>query len=180
MGASLWVFGYGSLMWNPGFAHSERQVALLQGYHRSFCMWSIHYRGTVSDPGLVLALDASEAATCHGVAFAVAEGQEAETLAYLRDRELISSAYSEMELLVTLQDGRPVTATGYVVNRDHPQYCQDLGTEEQAAIIARSAGSAGRNDEYLFNTVAHLAELGIRDADLLELAELVRAVTPGR
>lgn len=178
MGETLWVFGYGSLMWNPGFAHSERQVARLQGYHRSFCMWSIHYRGTVADPGLVLALDAAGGASCHGVAFGVAEGQEAETLTYLRERELISSAYSEMQLAVTLQDGRSVTATGYVVNRDHPQYCRGLGIAEQAAIIARSAGSAGRNDAYLFNTVAHLAELGIRDADLLELAERVRATGP--
>ena len=178
MGATLWVFGYGSLMWNPGFAHSDRQVAVLEGYHRSFCMWSIHYRGTVTDPGLVLALDEAEAATCHGVAFAVAGGQEAETLAYLRDRELISSAYREMDLAVTLRDGRAVRAVSYVVNRDHPQYCQDLDPADQAAIIARSAGSAGRNDDYLFNTVAHLAELDISDTHLLTLADLVRAMAP--
>lgn len=179
MGETLWVFGYGSLMWNPGFAHSERQVAVLAGYHRSFCMWSIHYRGTVENPGLVLALDAADGASCHGVAFAVTQEREAETLAYLRERELISQAYREMALDVTLLDGRQVKAVCYVVNRDHAQYCHGLGAEEQASIIAGSAGSAGRNDAYLFNTVAHLAELGIIDDHLLQLADLVRAAAPG-
>lgn len=178
MGATLWVFGYGSLMWNPGFPHSERQVAVLDGYQRSFCMWSIHYRGTVQDPGLVLALDAADGASCHGVAFAVTQEHEAETLAYLRERELISSAYREMALDVTLLDGRRVTAVGYVVNRDHAQYSDGLDAVDQAAIIARSAGSAGRNDAYLFNTVAHLADLGICDDHLERLAGLVRTAAP--
>lgn len=175
MGETLWVFGYGSLMWNPGFACVERQVAVLRGYHRAFCMWSIHYRGTARDPGLVLALDAADGASCHGVAFAVAPEHRADTLAYLRQRELISSAYREMVLEVTLRDGRQVKAVGYVVNRGHAQYSDGLGADEQAAIIARSAGSAGRNDAYLFNTETHLAELGIRDDPLVQLADLVRA-----
>jgi glutathione-specific gamma-glutamylcyclotransferase len=179
MDATLWVFGYGSLMWNPGFAHSERQVAVLEDYHRSFCMWSIHYRGTVENPGLVLALDQAAGARCYGVAFAVDQEQAAQTLDYLRQRELISLAYSERHLPVTLADGRRVTAVSYVVNRDHVQYCHGQSAEEQAAIIARSTGTAGRNDDYLFNTVAHLTELGIIDPDLVTLANLVRAMGTG-
>ncbi len=102
----LWVFGYGSLIWNPGFPVAERQVARMQGWHRSFCMRSIHHRGTVENPGLVLALDRSDKGHCDGVAFRVAEGAEDDTVAALRERELISSAYLEMLLPVDLSIGR--------------------------------------------------------------------------
>ncbi|MEC8794732.1 MAG: gamma-glutamylcyclotransferase, partial [Pseudomonadota bacterium] len=95
MNAPLWVFGYGSLVWNPGFEFSETHVARLKGFHRSFCMRSIHHRGSVEEPGLVLALDAKDGAACEGVAFRVAAGTEEATMAYLRERELVSSAYLE-------------------------------------------------------------------------------------
>ncbi len=88
----LWVFGYGSLIWNPGFPVAERRLARAPGWRRSFCMRSIHHRGTEADPGLVLALDRADGAACDGVAFRVAPGAEAQTLADLRERELISSA----------------------------------------------------------------------------------------
>ena len=176
MADSLWVFGYGSLIWHPGFAFTTRQVARLSGYHRSFCMWSTHYRGTHADPGLVLALDRAEGAHCDGVAFIVPPDNTAATLAYLRERELISSAYCEMRLPVRLADGAEVMAVTYVINRDHPQYAKELSLAEQAAIIARSAGLRGRNDEYLFNTVAHLADLGISDPDMAGLAAEVRRI----
>jgi len=104
----MWVFGYGSLLWNPGFEVAEQAVARLDGWHRSFCMRSIHHRGTVEDPGLVLALDAEVGAHCQGVALKVADGHEARTLDYLRERELVSSAYLEETLPLTLRDGRAV------------------------------------------------------------------------
>jgi len=176
---SLFVFGYGSLMWDPGFAFASRQVARLSGYHRSFCMWSTQYRGTAANPGLVLALDQAGGAGCHGVAFAVAPEMAAATICYLQERELISSAYEEHRLPVCLSNGTMVEALTYVVNRNHPQYCQGLNLAEQAAIIARSSGLRGRNDAYLFNTVAHLAELGISDPDLAALAARVQAIHAG-
>jgi len=92
---TMWVFGYGSLVWNPGFNVAERVIATLPDYHRSFCMRSIHHRGSEEAPGLVLALDAMEGARCHGVALSVAQGEEAQTLDYLRERELVSAAYLE-------------------------------------------------------------------------------------
>ena len=98
MHAPLWVFGYGSLIWNPEFPVAERHIARLHDWHRSFCMWSIHHRGTVADPGLVLALDHAPGGHCDGVAFRVESGQEAATLDALRERELISSAYLEQNL----------------------------------------------------------------------------------
>jgi cation transport protein ChaC len=175
-GDPLWVFGYGSLMWNPGFAVAEQAIARLPGFHRSFCMRSIHHRGTVARPGLVLALDAMPGASCDGVAFRVAPGQEDQTLAYLRERELVSAAYLERVLPVDLADGRQVAAVVFVIDADHAQYCGGLPLEEQARIIAAAHGGRGPNDEYLHNTADHLAALGIADDDLLWLADRVRAL----
>jgi glutathione-specific gamma-glutamylcyclotransferase len=172
---TLWVFGYGSLIWDPGFPVAERRIATLQGWHRSFCMRSIHHRGTVENPGLVLALDRAQGATCTGVAFRVEPGHEAATLFALRERELVSSAYLEMTLPVTTDEG-PLDALAYVIDPDHAQYCH-LSHEEQAQIIANATGGRGRNRDYLWSTAAHLAELGIADPDLEWLAERVRALT---
>lgn len=171
----LWVFGYGSLVWNPGFPIAEQRVAKLFGWHRSFCMRSIHHRGTETDPGLVLALDRAANAFCAGVAFRVAEGAEDTTLATLRERELISAAYLEEWLPLTLEGGEGVTALCYVIDPKHDQYCT-LALEEQAQIIASAIGGRGPNDEYLFNTAAHLAQLGIGDDDLQWLSNRVQAL----
>ena len=172
----LWVFGYGSLIWDPGFPFDQRTRAVLAGYHRSFCMRSIHHRGTVENPGLVLALDAQADASCEGLAFRVAAGAEGDTLAYLRERELISSAYLERRLDIALADGAAAAALAYVVDPDHVQYCGALPLAEQAEVIAGATGGRGPNREYLFNTVDHLTELGIEDPDLVWLAERVREI----
>ena len=173
---TMWVFGYGSLVWNPGFETRERVIATLPGYHRSFCMRSIHHRGTDEQPGLVLALDEADDASCLGVALAVADGQEQATLDYLRERELISSAYLERFLEIRLADGRHVEAVTYVVDPHHVQYCGGLPLSEQAQIIASAVGGRGPNDEYLYNTAAHLGELGIHDPDLDWLSAEVRRI----
>ncbi|MDE3027427.1 MAG: gamma-glutamylcyclotransferase [Paracoccaceae bacterium] len=173
---NLWVFGYGSLIWHPGFEVAERQIARLEGWHRSFCMLSIHHRGTETDPGLVLALDAAPEAACEGVAFRVQPGLEAETLALLRERELISSAYLETHQPVDLRDGRRVEALTFVIDPDHVQYCGGLDLEAQAQRIAHAVGGRGPNCEYLYNTAAHLADLGIEDPDLSYLAARVRTI----
>ena len=172
----MWVFGYGSLIWNPDFPVAERQIARVTDWQRSFCMWSIHHRGSVEAPGLVLALDHVEAAICDGVAFRVTLGQEADTLETLRARELISSAYLEIHLPLVLQDGRKVNALAYVIDPKHEQYCGGLSLAKQAQIIAGAVGGRGPNRDYLFATAEHLAELGIADADLAWLATQVRAM----
>lgn len=172
----MWVFGYGSLMWNPGFPVAERHVARLEGWHRSFCMRSFHYRGTEAAPGLVLALDAAEGANCLGLAFRVSRGAEAVTLEYLRERELISDAYLEARVPVILADQHQIEAVTYVINRDNIQYCGGLPLPDQAKIIARARGQNGPNTEYLFNTVEHLEKLGIDDAELSWLTRKVREI----
>jgi cation transport protein ChaC len=174
---TMWVFAYGSLVWNPGFEAREQVLAILPGYHRSFCMRSVHHRGTQENPGLVLALDAMEGARCRGVALAVAEEEEEAVLAYLRERELISSAYLEKRLGLHLHDGRQVEAVTYVVDPGHVQYCGGLDLEEQARIIAQAVGGRGPNTEYLYNTTAHLQALGIADSDLDWLVGRVRDLT---
>lgn len=171
---TLWVFGYGSLIWDPGFRVAERRIARLDGWHRSFCMRSIHHRGTVENPGLVLALDQKEGAACTGVVFRVEPGQEDATLFALRERELVSSAYLERTLPVTTEAG-PLLALTYVIDPDHVQYCH-LSPEEQAQIIAKATGGRGRNCDYLWSTAAHLADLGIGDPDLEWLAQRVRVL----
>jgi glutathione-specific gamma-glutamylcyclotransferase len=175
LSSSVWVFGYGSLIWEPGFAYSRRALARLEGFRRSFCMRSIHHRGTVAQPGLVLALDEG-AASCEGVAFEIPARIAEESLEYLRARELISAAYLEHSAPVTLSDGAVVQAITYVIDRSHDQYCAGLSLEDQAQIILHAVGGRGPNAEYLFNTAAHLAELGLRDPELDWLAARVRGL----
>lgn len=174
---TMWVFGYGSLLWNPGFEVAESVIGTLPGYARSFCMHSIHHRGTEADPGLVLALDTQPDQACEGVALRVAAGSEAQTLAYLRERELISSAYLEMTLAVDLTDGRKVDALVYVINEEHWQYCGHMPLEEQAQIIAKAVGDKGPNTEYLYNTSDHLKQVGLHDPALEWLSARVKDLT---
>jgi cation transport protein ChaC len=171
----IWVFAYGSLIWQPGFDFVDKRVAVLAGYRRAFCMASILYRGTPEAPGLVLALDRDEAGSCTGVAYRVPPGTAEATLEYLRARELISYAYDEARLSVRLDDGEEVEAVAFVSNRAHPQYRGGLSLDEQAEVIARAEGPRGLNSDYLLNTVESLEALGLHDAELVRLAELVRS-----
>lgn len=172
----LWVFGYGSLLWKPGFDVAEARLAHLAGFRRRFCMWSIHHRGTVEDPGLVLALEEHEGGTCRGMALRVDDAEADGVVDYLRERELVSSAYVETTLPLTLDDGREVAALAYVMDRGHIQYTGDLSLERQAEIIAGAAGGMGPNCEYLWNTAAHMREVGIEDEDVFWLSERVAEI----
>ncbi len=174
---TMWVFGYGSLLWNPGFPVARSERATLHGYARSFCMRSIHHRGTEEEPGLVLALDEQPDARCTGLALAVEAGHEDRTLAELRERELISSAYLERMLDVHLDCGTMVNAVTYVIDAHHVQYCGGLPLEEQAQIIANAVGGRGPNTEYLYNTASHLTEIGLHDPDLEWLSQRVRTIS---
>ena len=171
----FWVFGYGSLMWRPGFDYVERRMARLDGYKRAFSLWSHRYRGTPEDPGLVLGLDWAPGEHCTGMAFRVGPELADATRQYLSDRELVTRSYFETLYPVTLLDcGERVNAICYVLDRSHAQYCGGMALEEQAEIIARSIGPMGRNCEYLHNTVSHLIELGVEDPELVALDRRVR------
>lgn len=169
----FWVFGYGSLIWNPGFAHIETCRALLFGYRRSLCVYSFVHRGTRERPGLVLGLD--RGGSCVGLAFRVPGELRDEVLAYLRERELVTSVYLERSLPVRLQDGATVNAICYVVDRTHEQYAGALDAVEAATIVKGAAGRSGVNGDYVASTLTHLKALGIRDHWLEEVGALIGA-----
>jgi glutathione-specific gamma-glutamylcyclotransferase len=165
----LWVFGYGSLMWRPGFDYVESALAWVHGYHRSLCIFSHVHRGTPERPGLVLGLD--RGGSCQGVAFRVAAKNREATVRYLRERELVTSVYLEKTIGVRFAEGACVDALAYVVDRRHGQYAGRLPYEEMTKLIAEGRGLAGDNPAYVRNTYEHLLQLDIHDA---ELAEVVR------
>ena len=157
----FWVFGYGSLMWNPGFPYEESQTARLAGYRRALCVRSYVHRGTEDRPGLVLGLD--RGGSCKGVAFRVSASNWPDTLGYLRERELVTNVYLERSVRLTLADGRQVASLTYVIDRAHPQYAGAVTVEEAARVVRDAAGRWGPNPVYVANTVSHMRELGIRD-----------------
>jgi cation transport protein ChaC len=164
----FWVFGYGSLMWRPGFAHTETKKARLLGYRRALCVSSHVHRGSPDKPGLVLGLD--RGGSCLGLAFRVPGNLTDEVLAYLRERELVTNVYLEKRLPVRLEDGSSVEALTYVVDRRHIQYTHTVDAEEAARRVSGSIGQSGRNEEYVLNTIQHLNALGIRDRWLESVA----------
>lgn len=165
----FWVFGYGSLMWNPGFPHVERREARIAGYHRAFCIYSTHHRGSHEKPGLVLGLD--RGGTCGGAAFRVAPEDRAAVLRYLRKREQVSGVYREARVHLDLASGggqsaREVAGTAYVVEPKHPSYTGKMSFFEQARLIRAARGLSGPNVEYLVNTWHQLCRAGIRDRNI--------------
>jgi cation transport protein ChaC len=171
----LWVFGYGSLMWRPGFSFVERVPGRMHGFHRSLCVYSNRYRGTPERPGLVLGLDRGGA--CRGIAFRVAARLRDETVAYLREREQVTSVYREAVRSVWIESGerQRVSALVYVVDRGHEQYAGRLSLDEQARLVRQGHGRSGANRDYVISTVSELEQQGYRDSDLHRLAELLRA-----
>ena len=168
----LWIFGYGSLMWRPDFPYVEAILARLHGYHRSLCVWSWVHRGTRHRPGLVMGLD--RGGSCIGRAYRVAAGERSAALEYLHDREMATPVYQPH--LTTLQlAGRPTPGLVFVVDRGHPQYAGKLPSEHAADVVLRGVGQSGANPEYLAAMVAHLDALGIRDAKLAKVYDLVQA-----
>jgi cation transport protein ChaC len=167
-GQDLWVFGYGSLMWRPGFAFRERRGARIRGYHRSLCVLSHVHRGTPDRPGLVLGLD--RGGSCRGVAFRVAERDVLDTIAYLRAREQATSVYLERHVAARLDDGRLVRALAYVVDRAHGQYAGRLPDDRLVGLVRQGIGKSGANPDYVRSTHAHLIEMGVTDPILARLA----------
>lgn len=173
--SELWVFGYGSLLWRPGFAFVEKVPARVTGLHRSLCIYSFVHRGTPERPGLVLGLDRGGA--CRGMAFRVAPEDREATVHYLREREQATSVYLEVLRNVTLvgKPERRVEALTYVVDRGHPQYAGKLSLEERLHLIRQGNGRSGPNRDYVLSTVAELESLGCRDPELHALAERLKA-----
>ena len=168
--ADLWVFGYGSLMWRPGFEFIEQVPARLIGEHRALCVYSFDHRGTPEKPGLVLGLDRGGA--CRGIAFRVAARLRHATIDYLRGREQTTNVYREVMRSVWLENEarQRVSALAYVVDRGHVQYAGRLSPAEQLRFVQQGHGRSGNNRDYVLSTVKSIEAQGFRDAQLHRLA----------
>jgi cation transport protein ChaC len=167
-----WVFGYGSLIWRPGFEYLRAVPALLPGAHRRLCIYSHRHRGTPEQPGLVFGL--VRGGSCRGMAFEVAASRWPEVHAYLRDREMDRGVYREAQRAIRLADGATVPALAFMVDERHVQYAGRLDIAEQVRLVRAGIGESGPNPEYVLTTARHLEQLGIRDKYLAELVEVLR------
>jgi glutathione-specific gamma-glutamylcyclotransferase len=168
----VWVFGYGSLMWNPAFHFAERRAALVHGYHRQFCLWARAGRGSPSRPGLMLALE--RGGSCHGVAFRLHRDKVLSELDVVWRREMLTMAYRPVWVTARTAKGAE-RAIAFAANRSHERYVRGLHSGEIVRYLASGAGPLGRCRDYLFDTVLHLRDLGIRDRRLEALAHAVQA-----
>jgi cation transport protein ChaC len=176
-GTGVWLFAYGSIMWNPGFAFTESAPALLRGWHRAFCIYSYRYRGTPEKPGLVLGLD--RGGSCRGVVFRLPDEQADAIIEQCDTRELVTGVYIRRQVTVQTSAG-PVTGWAYVTDRKHQQYAGKLDEAEKVRLIVQGVNPQGAtNIEYLENTVRHLADLGIDDPYLRRLWNRVEKLVAG-
>jgi cation transport protein ChaC len=171
----VWIFAYGSLMWNPEIPFAERRPALLRGYHRSFCLYSRDYRCTPERPGLVLGLD--RGGSCRGIAYRLPPDGLGPAIDRVWAREMAGEVYRMRPVTVSTPQAR-LAAYAFVVRRDRPDYAGRLGAEEVVRIIAVAKGGRGTGRDYLASTVRHLEELGIEDGPLHRLHEQVEALLP--
>ncbi|MFK4824772.1 gamma-glutamylcyclotransferase [Paenochrobactrum sp. BZR 588] len=169
----FWVFGYGSLMWRPGFDFVESKRARLHGFHRSLCIYSHVYRGTAEKPGLVLGLD--EGGFCDGMAFKIAEDASQQVVDYLREREQVNNVYLEKLQAIELVNGEKAEAIVYVADCNHVQYAHPMAVELAVDIVASASGNAGPNHEYVKTTLQHLEQIGVADEGLEMIWQHVQA-----
>ena len=163
----LWVFGYGSLMWSPGFRSSEKSPGRVHGYHRALCVYSHRYRGTPERPGLVMGL--CRGGSCWGMAYRIPAARAGRVLAYLWRREMRNRVYVARFVRVSVRHGREVRALAFVADPAHRQFAGDLSIRRTAQLVAQGCGERGDNVDYLSYTLAHMHEIGVRDPHLDEV-----------
>ena len=169
----MWVFGYGSLMWNPGFRYVESQSAVIYGYHRALCIRSIRYRGTPDLPGLVMGL--AFGGSCRGVAFRVHQEDRFAVMSYLEDREMVNRVYMPSIKPIKLENGYKENALVFIIQRRHPHYAHRLSPQKAAEVVSSAVGEKGPNIDYVSASLEKLTALGIKDHALAEILELSRS-----
>ena len=172
---AFWVFGYGSLMWRPEFTAQQTVAASLYGYHRRLCLWSMHYRGTPSKPGLVLGL--ARGGSCRGLALRVSRSDSQTVLNYLYEREMINNLYRPAIKNIYLPCGRTVKALTFLAKPEHPQFAGFMSVPEIVKITRAAAGKHGNNYEYVINTARHLTELGIEGTEVHSVAQNLQSIS---
>jgi cation transport protein ChaC len=166
----LWVFGYGSLMWSPGFRASEKSVAFARGYHRSMCILSHRWRGTADKPGLVMGL--CRGGSCWGMAFRVPAARVRRVVAMLWKREMLNRVYKPTLIPVTAAPGRRIRALAFVADTTHRQFVKELDLHGRAQLVAQGIGQRGRCVDYIRNTLEHMLALGLNDPHLARILDL--------
>jgi cation transport protein ChaC len=160
----LWVFGYGSLMWSPGFSYKQKALGRIHGYHRALCILSTRYRGTKRKPGLVMGL--CRGGSCWGMAYRVHAERVRHALARLWQREMPRRVYAPRLLQVQLGPGRQVRALAFLADPTHPAYVRELDLHGRARLVAQGIGQRGPCMDYIRNTLEHMHELGVNDPHL--------------
>jgi cation transport protein ChaC len=173
----LWVFGYGSLMWSPGFRYRAKTPGFVFGYHRSLCIYSHRHRGTPERPGLVMGL--RRGGSCWGMAFRVPASSAPSVLAKLWQREMRNRVYQPRLVRVRVGGQRRVCAVAFVADSGHRQFARDLNVEQTARLVAQGTGQRGHNLEYLHRTLAHMRAIGVRDPHLERVLTTARALGAG-
>lgn len=174
----LWIFGYGSLMWSPGFRPSEQAAALVRGYHRALCILSSRYRGTPERPGLVMGL--CRGGSCWGMAFRVPAARVRRVLAALWKREMLNRVYKPTLIPVVVAPGRRIRALAFVADTTHRQFVRELDLHGRARLVAQGIGQRGRCVDYIRNTLQHMLELGVNDPHLARVLETAVGLSSGR
>ncbi len=160
----LWVFGYGSLMWSPGFSYKQKALGRVHGYHRALCILSTRYRGTARKPGLVMGL--CRGGSCWGMAFRVEAQRVRQALARLWKREMPRRVYAPRLLRVQLASGREVRALAFLADPAHPAYVRELDLHGRARLVAQGIGQRGPCVDYIRNTLEHMHAVGVSDPHL--------------
>jgi cation transport protein ChaC len=171
-GEDLWVFGYGSLMWRPGFPFVERCHGQLHGYHRALCILSTRYRGTHRKPGLVMGL--CRGGSCWGMAFRVHAGRAKQVLDTLWKREMLNRVYMPRFVPVAVEGAARVHALAFVADTEHKQFVRELDINGRARLVAQGVGQRGACVDYIRNTLDHMRELGVHDPHLMRILEAAR------
>jgi cation transport protein ChaC len=165
----LWVFGYGSLMWSPGFRFSEQRTGLVRGYHRALCILSSRYRGTPEKPGLVMGL--CRGGSCWGIAFRIPEARVRRVLGALWKREMLNKVYVPTLVQVTVGPRRRIRALAFVADTSHRQFVRELDLHGRARLVAQGIGQRGRCVDYIRNTLEHMLALGVNDPHLARILD---------
>ena len=173
----LWVFGYGSLMWSPGFRASEKSAALVRGYHRALCILSHRYRGTPEKPGLVMGL--CRGGSCWGMAFRVPAARVRRVLAALWKREMLNRVYQPTLIPVVVAPGHRIQALAFVADTGHRQFVRELDLRGRARLVAQGIGQRGRCVDYIRNTLEHMLALGVDDPHLSRVLDVALSLPSG-
>ena len=165
----LWVFGYGSLMWSPGFRPSAKSAALVRGYHRALCILSNRYRGTPEKPGLVMGL--CRGGSCWGMALRVPAARVRQVLTMLWKREMLNRVYKPTLIPAVVESGRRIHALAFVADTTHRQFVRELDLHGRARLVAQGIGQRGRCVDYIRNTLEHMLALGVNDPHLARVLD---------